>query len=103
MRFADFWENAPRCLLVAIEGVSDRPAALIEIGECAPNRDALRLASAGNVKFELAEVQIAVVLAARTVFGEAIVGENLKPDSTDFAEFRFRMNRDGVLLRTLAA
>ena len=85
MRLSFLGMDPPGGRRIAIEGMLDRPALLVEVGGGAGDRDPLGLGDAGmeNAKLELREMEIAVLPPPRPLLGERFVGDDIEADRGD--------------------
>ena len=80
MRLPNLGIDAPRGVFIAVQCVGNRPALLIPIRFGSANLQSPRFGGvAGDHKgFEFIQVEVAVVLASRTILRQAAVGHNVQ-------------------------
>ena len=109
MVLADFRIDAPGRGRIAVERVRDRPALLVEVRSRILQRDlvpTLRVGTGFRTRcwqccredFDLAEVQIAVVLSARAAMCERIVCQHLQSQAGDAAQCGVKHEGVGIFL-----
>ena len=95
--------DAPGSGRVAVEGVLNRPALLIEVGAGAGDLHHGRLAAGGeDAGVELREMEVAVVGPPRALHRERIVGEEVEAKGRDRRVRAAEGDRDYFLLRRRA-
>ncbi len=101
---ADFGIDSPSGFWPAIDGFRNVPILLIEIGESGGDRHRLWFASrlGQDVHFDLGEMQVAVVLPARPLVRQAVIGQHFQPQGGDSIECRLERQRVSVDLGTRA-
>ena len=83
MRLAHLGIDSPRGFRVAVEGMGNGPVDLIPVGGRTGELESgwLRGAGIDQLCFELAEMQVAVVLSARAIHGQAFVGKDIEANA----------------------
>src|SRR5436190_24189806 len=99
------WIDAPRSLEIAIERMRDRPAALVEVSGRAGEFYFVGMGRAGtkHLRFEFAQVQVAVFGAAGTFHRQRIVCEELQPYRREMTQLHRSSHGDGISFWRLPA